>query len=184
MTEPITLAEAKLHLRLDPDVAHPDDTLIASLITAARIHCENFSGRTYMTTTRHLYLDAFPRGEIRLPYPPIQSVTSVEYKASSGAPAAVPTANYVVDIVSEPGRIALAYGASWPSTYPEINAVHITYVAGYGAADDVPENVKAAIKLKLTALYERRGDEERSFVTDILEDAIQALLTPDRIWPL
>jgi uncharacterized phiE125 gp8 family phage protein len=181
--EPIDLDEAKKHLIMEDDEARDDDLLYA-YIQAARRHCESFLGRALITQTWDLYLDAFPDGDIAIPLPPLQSVTHVKYKDTAGTLQTLAASTYIVDTVSTPGRIALAYGQSWPSTYSEIQAVQIRFVCGYGLASAVPQNIKHAILLKLTGLYENRGDSERTFVTDTLEQAIEALLWPERIVPI
>jgi len=165
-----------------------DDTEITRLIVAARRHCENFSGRAYITQTWDLYLDAFPSGdEIKIPLPPLQTVTWIKYKNTVGTLTEwLPITDYIVDIHSEPGRIVLDYGISWPSTYGAIQAVQIRFVAGWGIASAVPEHIKQAILLKLTDLYQNRGDVAGSeFATiNLIERAIEALLRPDRIIPV
>lgn len=193
--EPLTLDEAKTHLKLDtsPITAHPDDTLIEGLIIAARVYCEQiFQNRAYITQTWDLKLDKFPaEKEIRIPLPPLQSLVWLKYKDSSGTLQTVSfldgspevpifeTTDYIVDIDSEPGRLALKNGKSWPTTIMEAQAVQIRFLAGYGDAADVPDLIKAAIKLKLADLYENRGDANKSSI----EGALQALLA-DRIWPV
>jgi uncharacterized phiE125 gp8 family phage protein len=181
--EPILLDEiTKRHLRVDHS---EDDTLIGSYITAARKHCENFLGRALITQTWDLFMDSFPSESfIKVPLPPLQSVTTLKYKDTAGTLQTWAATNYVVDTHSEPGRISLAYGISWPSTYAEIDAVQIQFVCGYGLSANVPLHIKQAILLKLTGLYENRGDTERSFVTDTLEQAIESLLWADRIVPV
>lgn len=57
--EPVTLAEAKVHLRVDMTMTD-DDLLIGNLITAARVHAENVCRRAFVTQQYALYLDAFP----------------------------------------------------------------------------------------------------------------------------
>jgi hypothetical protein len=57
--EPVSLAEAKLHLNLDPDDT-TWDTKIQSLIVAARVHAENVCRRVFVTQKYDLYLDSFP----------------------------------------------------------------------------------------------------------------------------
>ncbi len=90
--EPITLLEAKQHLRVDVD---DDDALIGSLITAARQAAETLTGRQLMTARWRLVLDAFPGAlsmhipsdaSFTLPGPailitkcPVQSLVSIEY---------------------------------------------------------------------------------------------------------
>lgn len=182
--EPVYLDEAKSHLRVEADVTD-DDILIDAMIVAARRHCESFLGRALITQTWDLYLDAFPDcGYIELPLPPLASVTTVKYKDSDGTLQTWDAANYIVDTVSEPGRICLANSISWPTTYDEVQAVQIRFVCGYGTASAVPQNIKHAILLKLTDLFENRGDSERSFVTNTLDQAVEALLWPDRQVPI
>lgn len=59
IVEPITLEEAKQHLRVD---GNDDDLLIQSLIKQAREWCENFQNRKYITQTLEFVLDTFPNG--------------------------------------------------------------------------------------------------------------------------
>ena len=178
--EPVTPDEAMAQLRIDQEGdANYDDNLtyIASLITTARKHCESFQGRLYCTQTWDLYLDEFP-DEIELPGAPLQSVTWVKYKDQDGVIQTLDSDEYVVDTVSEPGRIVLAYGEVWPMTLDEIQAVQVRYIAGYGAPADVPETAKQAILLKITDLYEHRGDDA---VDPAIEERIEGLLYADRI---
>ena len=65
---------------------------------------------------------------------------------------------YFVDTKSEPGRIVLNSGNSWPSTtLRPANGVCITFIAGYGdAATDVPKKIKQAMLLLIGHYYENR----------------------------
>lgn len=151
--EPITLAEAKLHLRVDHD---DDDTLISSLITAARQYVELSTRRALVTQTHQYVLEEFPCDhDIDLARPPIQSVSSIQYVDTNGDTQTFSTNNWRF-IPGEPGEIELKYGRVWPVTQPRGDAVTITYITGYGDASDVPELAKAAIKLYLGHLYENR----------------------------
>lgn len=193
--EPVTRNEAKLHLRLDtsPMTAHPDDTLVDALIKTARRWCEGFQNRSYITQTWTLYLDSFPDGGyIELPKPPLQYVTEIVYKDGSGTEQTVSfadpsggyqleTDDYLVDIAREPGRLYLKYGASWPTTYGQAQDVQITFTAGYGAAAAVPDEIAQAILLKLSDLYENRGDAPAQ---NAFEQAAKSLLWTDRIVPV
>ncbi len=175
--EPVTLQEVQAHLRLESG----EDNYVAGLIVAARRHCEAFQGRAYVTQTWELYLDAFPGGCIKCPLPPLQSVTFIKYRDSSGVLQTLDQSAYIVDAYSEPAPVFRAYGESWPSTYPEANAVQIRFVAGYGAASDVPSEIKQAILLKIADLYENRGDEQSG---KRMEEAVESLLWPERIVPV
>ena len=149
----VTTAEAKSHLRVDTS---DDDTLIASLITAATTWCEDYENRAYITQTITANLDKFSN-EIILPRPPLQSVTTIKYYDTAGDQQTLSSAVYSVDIIREPGRVTLAYNQSWPSIRGIVNAIEIIYKAGYGnASTDVPERTRAAIKLLIGHLYENR----------------------------
>lgn len=154
-SECVTLAEAKAHLRVD---VADDDALITGLITAARLEAEHQSESTLVETVLELQLDAFPcRSCIRLDKGPFQAVTSVKYYDSSNTLQTLSAALYFADLAT--GRIVLAPGASWPSTYQRPAAVQVRYTAGLPLADKakVSEAVKAWIKLRVETLYENRG---------------------------
>ena len=170
-TEPVSSAEAKLHLKVDGST---DDTLIAALISAARILCESFQGRGYITQTWELTLDAFPASPFELPMAPLASVVSIKYKDADGTEYTVDSGDYVLDLSSEPGRVALADGKSWPSVslYP-VGGVKIRYTVGGASA---PANVKQAILLTIGDWY-----EDRQAGSD-LSPAAKALLTVDRVF--
>lgn len=151
-TEPVSLAEAKAHLRV---TAADDDTLIEALIKAARQACENELGRALITQIWQKTLDVFPES-IDLPYPPVQAVQSIDYLDEAGALTVLPAASYTLDDRSEPAWLVPAYDYEWPATLDAVNAVTVTYTAGYGDATAVPEAIKAWIKLHVGHLYENR----------------------------
>ena len=178
--EPIFVDDiTKAHLRVTSDA---DDTIIGAYIKAARIHCENFQNRAYITQTWDYFLDGFPsENYIKIPLPPLQSVLTLKYKDTAGTLQTWAATNYIVDTKSSPGRICLAYGISWPTTYGEVQDVQIQFTCGYGLSALVPQNIKIAIMLKLMDLYEHRGD---TGVSENIDNAIEALLWPDRIVPV
>lgn len=168
-TEPISLDEVKSHLRVTSD---QDDLLLDGLIRAARQHVEGrdgWLGRTLVTQTWDLKLERFPSGEdfpndawpravaIRVPLPPLQTITSVKYLDTAGVEQTITSTEYVVHVSEEPGLIVPAYGKTWPSIRLEPGAVRIRFVAGYGAtADLVPEPLKLALKAFVAHFYEQR----------------------------
>ena len=176
--EPVTLLEAKDHLRVDgPD----DDALISVLITAARKWAEEYTGRQFVTATWDWFLDGFCPS-FGVPIPPLQSVTSVKYLDTAGAEQTLDAATYRVDAVSEPGRIALDYGKSWPSTYSVINAVTVRFVAGYGAAGAVPEPIRQAMLILIGEMYEQREESLVGTIQSSVPFGVRALLAPYKVW--
>jgi uncharacterized phiE125 gp8 family phage protein len=179
--EPITLVEAKRHLRVDLDFLD-DDQYISALISAARATVEAWEWRSHVNQVWELRLDAFPASAqpIYCPRPPLQSVGSIQYVDADGVTQTLSVDDYVVDPKSEPGRIMPAYGEVWPTTRPTtMNAVTITYTAGYGPdAQNVPVRTKHAIKLLLGLWYENREPVVTGTIATRIPETIEALLLP------
>ncbi len=174
---PVSLADMKLHLRIESGIT-ADDTLITTLISAATTYCQEFQHRSYVTQTRYQYSDAFPRW-FSVPYPPLISVTSIVYIDTAGSQQTLDSGQYRVDIKNEPGRITEAYNVSWPATRDLTNAVVLTYSAGYGAAAAVPDTVKEAIKLLVNHWYEHR-ESVSDIPVQVLPLAVESLLWLER----
>lgn len=153
--EPVTTAQAKTHARID---ITDDDTLIGTLIKAARRWIENLTGIRMVTQTWNYYLDAFPCGNaIKIPVGPVSAVSSVKYTDAAGAVSTLSAASYVVDLVSLPARIVLKDNYSWPADVLQVvNGVNIEFVAGYGAAAAVPEELALAVNMLVSYWYENR----------------------------
>lgn len=185
--EPVTLAEAKAHLRID----HSDeDEMVAALIVAARQHIDGkdgWLGRALVTQTWQLALTAFPAGGIRVPLPPLIEVESITYLDTSGATQTLAQAAYQVT-GTEPAMILPAYGTTWPTTRWQPEAVKVRFIAGYapgaGSPTDYRENVPQAIRqamlLLITHWYENRG-ATTEHTASLLPFAVQALLTPYKV---
>lgn len=175
--EPITLAEAKLHLRVTSTI---DDDLIETLIQAAREWCEGYAGRAYITQSITLKMDSFV-DVLDLPRPPLVSVTTVKYVDSAGDTKTLSDSVYTVDTASEPGRLLLGYNQSWPTIRSVAQAVEIIFVAGYGATTaTVPYRVKAAMKLLIGHLYEHREVASEIALKEV-PFAVESLLAVDRM---
>jgi len=175
-TEPVTLAEAKLHLRVD----HADeDTLISSLIAAARAWAETLLARQLVTATWQLTLPEFADA-IMLPRPPFLAISSIAYTDTAGSAQSLSLGEYVTYLADVSTILVPPYGESWPSTRGFYDDVTIKYTAGYGAASAVPDWAKSAILLTLADLYENR---ETGIVGTIRTEnpAARRLLYPHRV---
>ena len=159
-TYPVTLAEAKLHCRVD---IADDDTLITALITAATEMAEQKTGRAIMTQTLELTLDAFPEA-FELTRVPVQSITSVKYYDTTGAQQTLSNTLYALDAADDFGfaHISPVYAGVWPDTRDQINAVAVRYVAGYADAASVPQSIKNWILLMVSTMYANRETEAYS----------------------
>lgn len=179
--EPVTLAEAKSHLRVD---SADDDTLITALIAAARLHLDGkdgWLGRALVTQTWDLLLDDF-QGVIRLPLAPVQSITSVTYLDTAGVLQTLAASKYRTDLVTEPARITEEFGMVWPSTYGVVNAVTIRFVAGYGAPGAVPEAIKLGLKALIAHFYEQREPVLIGGGAVEIQLHLERILMPYRVW--
>src|SRR5262245_36909533 len=109
----ITLDEMKDYLRVVDD---DEDDLIEGFISAVTQHLEGrdgWLGRSFVTQTWELSLDCFPRREIRIPLPPLQSVDSVKYDDVNGVEQTLSPSLYTVDTRSVPGWVLPNLGAPW-----------------------------------------------------------------------
>lgn len=176
-SEPIDLATAKAHLRVD---VTDDDTLITGLIAAARQGAEHLTGRALMQQTWELALDEF-EDSISLVKAPYVSISSFKYTDTNGVEQTLTSSDYIVNDYKEPARISPAYGTSWPSTRDQENAVRIRFVAGYADAASVPQEIKQWMLLRIGVMYENReAVNVGNIVTEI--PYVDRLLDAYRIW--
>jgi uncharacterized phiE125 gp8 family phage protein len=175
--EPISLTEAKAYLKVD---YIDDDAHITAIIKSARIYCENFQNRAYVTQTWTMYLPWFCKA-IRIPKGNLQSINSVKYKNSDGTEVTlVENVNYIYSKTGIEGVLTTPYGVTWPSftQYP-IDAVAIEFTCGYGLAAAVPETFKQAILMLISYWYDQK-DISTSISADI-QKAVHNLLWQERI---
>lgn len=177
-SEPITLEEAKKHLRVD---FSDDDALIELFLSAARQNAESYMGRALISQVWDLYLDDFPRdgSPIKLMPAPVIEVQGVFYGDASPE-AEMDAAGYRLDPATEPARLALVSGGSWPALTPFTNAVRLRFRAGYPDGQ-VPADIKAGILLNLGSLYANRESVVIGTTAAQLPWAAEQLLRRHRI---
>jgi len=174
--EPISLTEAKEHLRVDHNF---DDALISELIKAAREIAEQHTSRPLITQTQILYTDDLI-GVIELK-PNLQSVTAVRYIDESGTQQTLAQSEYSVSTSDVIGTVFESVDKSWPSVKSGKNAVEIEFICGYGMPDDVPSPIKIAIKMMIAHWYENREATTVGVSTTETPMAVDLLLNPYRV---
>lgn len=157
VVEPVSISEAKSHLRIDADFTD-DDLYLQSLISAARIHVETVSDRTLILSQWQMKMDVFPSWDIELPKPPIAvGDVTVSYIPSDAVYLPVSYTNFRVDRDSTPAVIRPQWNGSWPSARGAENDVVITYWAGYGPSPaNVPTPARHCILMLVASWYANR----------------------------
>lgn len=179
--EPLTLTEAKAHLRVD---FTDDDTYIDTIIKSARKVCEKYCNIVFITQTWRQNENNFG-AYIDLSVSPVQSVTTIKYYDTAEVQQTLATANYQVDTLSDTGAIYEGVTLGFPSISSNtINPIEVIYVCGYGLAVSVPEDIKAAILLMISHLYENREPVNigLGYGQQIpMPKAVRDILTPYRV---
>jgi uncharacterized phiE125 gp8 family phage protein len=155
--EPVSVADVKNMQRVDHS---EDDQDIDLLISSARRKCEDFLGRSLVTQTWQVTLDCWPLSKlVKLPMPKLQSVSSIIYLDTNGTMQTLDSSNYQVVTTGNIGRIKFI------GTYPDlqderIDRVIIEFISGFGdGATNIPEDIRAAIKLMVAFLYESDAED-------------------------
>jgi uncharacterized phiE125 gp8 family phage protein len=148
----ITLSEAKAHLRVDDAT---EDAYISALVGTASAYLDardGVLGEALVTQTWRLSLPRAPFGNLPLPLGPVQSIASVKYYDDSQIERTVNPADYRL----AGNVVELVEGKSWPDTASRQVAFWVDFVAGYGAAADVPETARTLCRLIVGDLFEAR----------------------------
>ena len=175
-TEPLTLNEVKLFLRVDDTT---EDDLITSLITAARGLVE---GHTWMPLISQTWAMQFDKDELNLLVwninkAPLISVSSITYYDSDNNIQTLAASSYEVDIYGSPARFRIK---TMPSVYDRMNALQLNFVCGYANAAAVPQPIKQALYMIIGHLYENRQDVITGTQVNEIPMASEYLLQPYR----
>lgn len=188
--EPVTVDETKRYLRIPHDA---DDDEIAGLITAARVLCERWCRRCFISTRLrwtvaqdtdfvgvpllpYIVIDPpVPARMWELPRSTVTAVHSVALTDENGTLINLTTDQYRFAAGVNPTRIELAFNP----TNRVLMSVTTEFTAGYGpAASDVPPTVRTAIKAMVGWLYENRGDQD----SPDFPVTMRRLLAGDRVY--
>lgn len=155
-SQAVTLAEAKVQVKVDADFT-TEDALITSYILTAQEHVESVLGRPMSPEVWEQTLDGFPCGAISVLKRPVTALASVKYDVD-GVETTLDPADYRVDLVG--GRVWSPN--SWP-TADDIASVRVRFTAGYTA---IPARAKSAILLLVGDLYANRESKQATDLTD------------------
>lgn len=175
--EPVSIEEAKAHLRLDHNY---EDVWLMTAIAAAREDAETFTGRALAEQTLELRLDRWPAvDELWLPRPPVTAVSWVKYTNELGAQSTLAAETYLVDAGPQAARLRLRVGQAWPGVVLQAGGLVVRYTAGYPV---VPARVKQAILMMVGHLYENREATLVGTIVATMPFSVERLLYPLRVF--
>lgn len=176
--EPVTLEDAKAHLRVD---GTSEDDLITTLITAARGHVESRTGTRLYTQTVTLRTDDWT-DLYWLPVAPVASITSIAYVDTDGTTQTLATSVYEARLWGLEPSIVLKYNQVWP-TIRVGSLITIVAVVGYGTSGAQPPETIHALKLALADLYAFRETTLVGDTASVIPSAasIEALLANHKL---
>lgn len=185
ITTIITLAEAKIHLRVGDN---GDDAYITSLIFAAQNIIENYCNISLMQRSVIQTCDTWKDTEILLISPPANSgavsLTSVQYYNTANSLTTDTLTNYILDNGSTPPRLELKQDKTYPTTYERNGAIRITYLCGQIAVNRIPLALKQAALIFVGQFYENRQIDIVGRTVGTIPTAAKFLMEPYRIQTL
>lgn len=176
---PVSLAEAKAHLRVDHD---DQDDLITAQIKAATAYLDGYAGilgRALTTQTWRQDSAGFA-DRLSLPISPVIAIVTVSYFDTGNVQQTLDASVYDLFAEVRDAYVTLRPGQSWPATFRRADAVSVTFSAGYGAAADVPEPIRQAILLIVQRLF----DGADTAIDIAIERTVHSLIAPYRRSPL
>ena len=176
---PVTLAQVKANAQIEhtaeDDLIHDGDD---GILPAAVEHVEEMSQVALVTQTRVMTIDdEFPDKFIEVAFPPLQSITSIEYVDSDYATQTFDSSNYRAATNGFPGRVALKSGSSWPSPVEDAEVAIVTFVCGFGdTASDVPMKWKQPILVLATYWWNHRDAYAKRNMDLAFKRSLQAMI--------
>jgi uncharacterized phiE125 gp8 family phage protein len=177
--EPVSLAEAKAHLRVDGSA---EDALIQSLIVTSRLHIEAALGLALITQSWSYFLDRWPKaGRIVLPLRPVAALSHIRIWSEEGTSASLDPAAFLLDGQGMPPRLVARSDVTGASAMRPANGIEIGFTAGFGpSADDVPATIRHALVLLVAHWYEHREPVEIGVGVNAVPAMVSDLLAPYR----
>jgi uncharacterized phiE125 gp8 family phage protein len=183
---PVTTQQAKLYLGID-ESNNDFNSLIIKLLDGAIKRVEEATNRKLITQTWYQYEYDWPMNcdYIELRYNPVQSITAVSYKIyQSGSYTTLSSSIYELDETSEPARLWLNDGQTWPSSaLSDIKPIQIEFVCGYGDnEEDIDGDLIVAIMQIVEHWFENRGTVFTGTIVKEIPGSAQDIIEDKRIY--
>jgi uncharacterized phiE125 gp8 family phage protein len=176
---PVTLELAKAFLRID---GNDDDAVVSALIRAATANLDGTAGvlrRALVTQTWEQPFRSF-HSRMRLPLAPVASIAAVKHYDADNALQTVSAADYSLVEDDLGPYLAWSPDALRPDLFDRPDPVVVTFVAGYGAATDVPAAIRQAILLLVAQWFATREPVSATGGAAELPLTVTHLLAPYR----
>ena len=154
-SEIVPTSEAKEFIRVD---SSDDDTIIAQMITSARISIENFLNKDIVSKNRTLYIP-FLNDRVNLPFAPVSSISSITVDGSTASHTVKGIDNEIIQLDSLPA-----------------SEVKITYITS-GLTGSIFEH---AIKQLVSTYYDNRSDFITGANLNIVPNNVKSILSGEK----
>ncbi|MGE0764892.1 MAG: head-tail connector protein [Hyphomicrobiaceae bacterium] len=177
--EPVSLAEAKAHLRIDGTA---EDALIQSLIVTSRLHIEAALGLALITQNWSYYLDRWPKsGRLVLPLRPVAALAHVRVWSDEDVAETLDLSDFLLDGEGMPPRLVALANLDQIARRRMANSIEVGITAGFGASsDDVPATIRHALLLLVAHWYEHREPVQIGVGVNAVPAMVSELLAPYR----
>ncbi|MDX1489730.1 MAG: head-tail connector protein [Pseudohongiellaceae bacterium] len=175
---PVTSDQVKADLKIEHSA---EDELISDLISAATEYVSEVIGKKLITQTWALSLNG-AIGRVDLPIFPVQSIASITYYDTDDESQSLTTGNFYLYSGEDWAYIEPKSGVQWPAMFNRLDALTITFVAGFGAADAVPPTIARAIRLLVAHWYRNRSPVTDKAATEIPLSVDSLLSTQRKGW--
>jgi len=175
--EPLPLADAKAHLRLD---TNDEDAVVGAMIAAARIAVETAIRQVLIAQQWRVADTAWPADRrIGLPVLPLIAVDAVRALDAGNSPTAVPVTDY--SVAADTGIVTINADAAALAPALSANGYEIDFTAGFGTAStDVPRALRQAIAMLVTHWFEHRSAYTIGGDLAPTPEGVHALIAPYR----
>jgi len=180
--EIITLEEAAEFMRAEFSTS--EENIIRSLITAARVSCEEYLFRRIGEQTVELRTKGFPENNAPIVLPaPLIEVESIKYLDLNGDEQTLDEADY---IVSDSAPCFINPVGSWPIAFKSGDSLRVEFVAGYSdpgespiVSEPLPYTIRVGMLMQIADMYENREAQSDRMLNP--NQTLANLLSPYRL---
>jgi len=182
-TLPVTADELRRHVWEVYDRDASDNTYFTELLTRATAHVETITNRKLVSQTWRGYLNTWPAGgaAIELPFGRVTEITRFNWLGEDAVDHTMTASTHYIAALTGwfPKVVPVS---AWPAgALFQVDPIRIEFVAGFGAAAVVPDDLKQAICLLAAHWYKNREIVRVGNVVSILPRAFDSLVGPWRI---